>query len=236
MLTKNFPWKTLVWVTIFAIAMGFLENTVVVYLRILLYPQGFAFPLVPIPPFMALTEILRESATLIMLIGVGVLAGKSSISRFAWFLYTFAIWDIFYYIFLKLLLGWPQTWMTWDILFLIPTTWVGPVITPIIVSLTMIFLAILIVYFDSKKVNAKINGIEWFMFILGSVILILSFIWDYSAFILEHYQFKQLGSVPSGDMVKLALEFIPRKFNWFLFCLGELTIGAGIFLYWRRNN
>jgi hypothetical protein len=236
MLNLSFPRKTFVWVTIFAIAMGFLETSVVVYLRALLYPHGFAFPLVQIPPSLALMEIVREAATLIMLLGAGVLAGRNAASRFGWFLYAFAVWDIFYYVFLKVILNWPESWMTWDILFLIPTTWVGPVITPVLVSLTMILLGLLIVYFNSGSKNANLNLRQWLMFVLGSMVLIVSFTWDYSGFILEHYHIFDLWSVPANDLLQITLTYIPRKFNWLLFCLGEAVIAGGIVDYWRRNR
>jgi hypothetical protein len=115
--------------------MGYMESSVVVYLRAIMYPDGFGFPLAPFDSHLAVTEIFREVATIIMLLGAGIIAGKTFPERFAWFIYCFAIWDIFYYVFLKALLGWPESFMTWDILFLIPATWVGPVISPIIVSL-----------------------------------------------------------------------------------------------------
>ena len=139
--------QKLIWVSIFAVAMGFFEAAVVIYLRKLMYPAGFSFPLAPIEHGLAVTEILREAATLIMLLSAGILAGRYATERFAWFIYAFAIWDIFYYIFLKLLIGWPESFMTWDILFLIPATWVGPVITPVIVSLSMIVLAAVVLFF-----------------------------------------------------------------------------------------
>ena len=236
MTTQSFPRRTFLWVTVFAIAMGFLETAVVIYMRLLLYPKGFAFPLAPIPSSLILVEILREAATIIMLLGIGVLAGKSAISRFAWFIYSFAIWDIFYYVFLKLLIHWPESLMTWDILFLIPTTWVGPVITPIITSLTMILLAILILFFDGKKKNAKLKTREWTLLIAGSLVLITSFTWDYSVFMLEHYNFKDIWTVPSEEMLKISMLYIPRMFNWFLFWLSEIIILSGIWLYWKRNR
>lgn len=232
----SFPLRILLWVTAFAIAMGFLETAVVVYMRALLYPAGFAFPLAPIPQQLALTEILREAATLIMLLGIGVLAGRNLVSRFAWFLYSFAIWDIFYYVFLKVLLNWPESWLTNDILFLIPTTWVGPVVTPVIVSATMILLSMIIVYYDSFKDKVRIIWTDWALLIVGSLVLILAFVWDYSAFILEHYRFAQIWSVPSADLMNLALTYIPRKFNWFLFVVGECIILGGIFRVWKRAH
>jgi hypothetical protein len=72
-----------------------------------LYPGGFSFPLSPIPERLAITELLRELATLVMLAGVGVVAGRNFPERFAWFIFSFGVWDIFYYVFLKLLIGWP---------------------------------------------------------------------------------------------------------------------------------
>lgn len=236
MILKRFPIRTLIWVTIFAFAMGFLETAVVIYMRKLLYPQGFAFPLAPIPADLVLVEILREAATVIMLLGVGILAGRSAISKFAWFIYSFAIWDIFYYVFLKLLINWPDSLMTWDILFLIPTTWVGPVITPVIVSLTMIWLAVLIVSYDSANQRANLRVTEWALLILGSVVLIVSFTWEYSTFILQHYSFKAIWNAPSEDLLKLAQQYIPRNFNWFLFTVSELIILSSVWLYWKRNR
>jgi len=236
MTTQSFPRRTFLWVTVFAIAMGFLETAVVIYMRLLLYPKGFAFPLAPIPSSLMLVEILREAATIIMLLGIGVLAGKNANSRFAWFIYSFAIWDIFYYVFLKLLIHWPESLMTWDILFLIPTTWVGPVITPIITSLTMILLAVLILLFDGKKKNTKLNIREWSLLITGSLVLIISFTWDYSVFMLEHYNFKDIWTAPSEEMLKISMQYIPRMFNWFLFWLSEIIILSGIWLYWKRNR
>ena len=93
--------KVLIWLTLFSIAMGFMETAIVVYLRELYYPKGFQFPLTVIPSNIALVEFLREAATLIMLIGIGIVAGKNKPQRFAFFIYCFAIWDIFYYVFLK---------------------------------------------------------------------------------------------------------------------------------------
>src|SRR6201998_1661345 len=110
----------MIWLTAFSIAMGFLETAVVIYLRKLYYPHGFQFPLVPIDNDIAMVEFLREAATIIMLLGIGIIAGKNTSQKFGIFIYCFAVWDIFYYVFLKLLLGWPESLFTWDILFIIP--------------------------------------------------------------------------------------------------------------------
>lgn len=145
----------------FAISMAYLESAVVVYLRemfalhYLTTPQGielalklpyFALiknPLIIIPDLkILLIEILREAATLIILVSFALLVGKRWNEKLATFLLTFGLWDIFYYIFLYLLIGWPQSLATLDILFLIPLPWVAPVWLPIGISVCMILVAI----------------------------------------------------------------------------------------------
>jgi len=221
-------------VTIFCIAMGLLESAVVIYMREILYPEGFGFPLSPVLPDLMLTELLREVATIVMLLGIGFLAGRNKSERFAWFLYSFAIWDIFYYVFLWLLIGWPSSLMTYDVLFLLPSTWIGPVITPIIISLTMIGFALIILVKNRQNQDIKIPGISWLLLITGSVILILGFIWDYSAFIMETMTIKEIWTLPKDHVLKLATEYVPRKFNWFLYILGELVILSGILYFYLR--
>lgn len=230
------PWKNLGWITVFAIAMGFLETAVVVYLRVLLYPGGFSFPLAIMPHSLAIIEIYREAATLVMLIGIGYLSGKNGTTRFAFFLYAFAVWDLFYYVFLKIFIHWPESWMTWDILFLIPTNWVGPVVAPIVVSLTMIICAWVILYFDAKHGYVIISWKEWTLLIVGSLLLIITFIWDYSSYVLDRYSLTAIWSIPADELLNLVKKYVPRKFNWSLFALAELTIISGIVVFWRRNG
>jgi len=234
MKSTSFPTRIFLIITIFSIPMGFMESAVVVYLREILYPGGFDFPLAPIELHLAITEIIREAATLIMLLAIGILAGRTAPEKFAWFLFSFAIWDIFYYIFLKLLVGWPESLLTWDILFLIPVTWVGPVISPLIVALTMILLAIILIYFSYKTGGIRIKWLEWVMLVSGSLILILAWTWDYSGYILEHYNFSEIWTIPKDDLYRVAIQYIPRKFNWGLFWLGEGIILSGIVLVFRR--
>jgi hypothetical protein len=228
--------KALFWVSFFAIAMGYLESSVVVYLRAIFYPEGFAFPLTMMDNQIAITEIFREAATLIMLLGIGIIAGRNSSEKFAWFLYSFAVWDIFYYVFLKLLLNWPESFMTWDILFLIPVTWVGPVIAPVITSLTMIAFALIILFVNQKNKTVRIAVPEWLLLVVGSVILIIAFTWDYSRFMLQHYSFSQIWTVPKKSLYELATQYIPVSFNWWIFVLGEVVILLGIIQFWRRNS
>ena len=105
---------------IFSIAMGFLEAIVVVYIREIYYPQGFQFPLKEFPQWIIVIELIREICTLLMLGTVAWISGQTFLQRFSVFIFIFGIWDIFYYIALKLFLNWPDSILTWDILFLIP--------------------------------------------------------------------------------------------------------------------
>ncbi len=143
-------------VTLFAIAMGYVESAVVVYLRALYYPDGFVVPLqvgfpyirftrIPdfegrIPPHILRTEIGREVATIVMLVTLAWLAGANPVQKLAVFLLAFGVWDIFYYVFLRVLIGWPRSLRTLDVLFLIPVPWIGPVWLPVSISLVMVLI------------------------------------------------------------------------------------------------
>ncbi len=217
--------------------MGFMESAVVVYLRELYYPDGFDFPLKPIGQNIGITEILREAATLIMLIIAGIIAGRTKTEKFGFFIYCFAIWDIFYYIFLKLLLGWPDSFMTWDILFLIPVTWVGPVLGPVINSLTMILLAVSISYYTNFSSTVKIKLTEWVLFITGSVVIIISYIEDYLDYMLDKFSFFDLINTSNmNDVNEYATNYIPLNFAWWIFIIGEVIILIAIYNFFVRNK
>ncbi len=230
--------KTLFWVTIFAITMGIFEGAVVVYLRALYYPEGFNFPLIPLDNYIAITELIRELASLIMLLSVGIIAGKNFSQRFAWFIYSFAVWDIIYYIFLWLILAWPESLLTWDILFLLPLIWTGPVLTPVLISMLMITLAMVIYHFNLKSnFQVKISQKEWMILILGSFIVFASFIWDYCRFLFNNISLSELQNKSFSDkLFNLSVKYIPVSFNWVLFLSGFLIISFGIILIYNRNK
>ncbi len=227
--------KTILWLTIFSIAMGYLETAVVVYLRKIYYPDGFKFPLVPVTRDIATTEFWREAATIIMLIGAGAMAGKNKVERFVFFLYSFAIWDIFYYAFLKVILNWPESLFTWDILFLIPVPWVGPVIAPCIVSLTMIVLTFIIIYFQEKGKYIRITFFEWLLFIFGSIASIVSFMRDYIIYISKYGNDKGVWTLSSNkNMFDEVKNYIPQHFSWWLFLTGETIVLIAILMIYQR--
>ena len=86
--------KTIIWLAIFSIAMGYMESAVVIYLRKIYYPDGFQFPLTPLDAGIGLVELLREVATIIMLFGIATLSAKNTSLKFANFIFCFAIWDL----------------------------------------------------------------------------------------------------------------------------------------------
>lgn len=224
----------LFWITLFCIAIGYLESAVVVYLRELYYPSGFRFPLSVMDGKIALTEILREFSTLIILLSIACVAGQSRKQRVAWFFYCFAVWDIFYYVFLKVLIDWPESLFTWDILFLIPTTWTGPVIAPVIVSVCMIILATLLLWIDVRYPAFIVQRKIIVLLLAGASLVFLSFIWDYSRFMLEYCTFRGLFQT---DIVQEAIRsYIPVHFSWWLFVPGELSIFIGLYLLFAQAS
>ncbi len=228
------PTERLIWVTVYAIAMGYLESAVVVYLRALLYPHGFSFPMEALTPSLAGIEVAREAATVVMLFAVGSIAGRSTATRFAYFLLSFGVWDLCYYLFLKIILGWPQSLLTWDILFLIPITWSGPVVAPIIVSLTMIVLAIAIVRADSSDESASLSRSEWSLLVAGALVVVASFVWDMSMFMVGRIHALDLSRISEQTLVRLSAAYVPQRFNWPLFAVGELIILSAVTAFARR--
>lgn len=148
-------WRQLTIVTTFAVAFGFVEAAVVVYLRaaIGLLP-GSAGSLTELqhssasyqqaqsvsqfPQGLLTIEVLREAATIIMLVSVAMLAAPKAKERWAVFLWAFAIWDLFYYLGLWATVRWPSSLNDLDVLFLIPVPWVAQVWFPVLVSLLTI--------------------------------------------------------------------------------------------------
>jgi hypothetical protein len=229
--------RTLIVFILFAIAMAFLESAVVTYLRALYYPDGFAFPLKVMNPSLALTELIREAATMIMLVTVALITGRTKMERLAFFLLAFAIWDIFYYIFLKLIVGWPGSLLTWDILFLIPTPWVGPVITPVINSLTMIILASFILRSQAHDEKTALKAREWFLLIGGSLIILASYTEECIRFITGHFRLADiLTASGNSEIMHYVSGFVPHHFNWYLFSTGVVLQMAAIISYAVRTG
>ncbi len=135
--------RRLIILALFAIAFAYIEAAVVVYLRAIFYPNGFTFPITNILEMPGagrylLYEIGREAATVVLMLTAAHLMAGNWRQRLGYFLIIFAVWDIFFYVWLKVLINWPSSLLDWDILFLIPISWAGPVLAPVITSLTML--------------------------------------------------------------------------------------------------
>ncbi len=202
--------KQLIWLTLWGAAFGYIEAAVVVYLREIYYPEGFAFPLVMIEDRILIIEIVREAATLLLIWATASLTYNRVQSRFSAFFILFGVWDIFYYIFLKVLLHWPESMQTWDILFLIPAPWVGPVWAPILVSIGFIYAGTTLLFHHQKNRFFHFDKRFILLELISALLIIISFI------------------IP-GSSVHEQNESI--YFPWMLFLTGSL-MGISVFLFY----
>ena len=221
-------YRTVAALLLFGISFGYLEAAVVTYLRTIYDPirqrihpgrsPDELFPLITTQQLAATgpensrrlaIEIGREAATILMLAGFAIAIGHSFTERVAAFAVAFGLWDISFYAFLKLMIGWPESLFTWDILFLIPLPWVGPVIAPALVSLTMVVCGLI-----ALRRNVIARPSHWIAILIGGFVAILAFTWDFR-------------NTMTGGM--------PNPFNWPLLIAG-LAIGLIGFLAAARNR
>src|ERR1700686_266032 len=215
------PWKrTVIALLLFGTAFGYLEAAVVSYLRFLhepvrrrFYPDrppGDLFPLLtrheavadPQQQRIVLIEIGREAATIVMLAGTALAIATNVGQWAAAFVIAFGTWDIPFYLFLKMLLDWPASLFTWDILFIIPVPWVGPVLAPVLVSAAMIGTGVWHLWREASQNPVHLGRWNWAGIVVGAATIIMSFTLDY-------------GNVAGGGM--------PRSFRWPLFSAGLTT-------------
>jgi hypothetical protein len=203
------------WVIIFSIAFAWIESAVVVYLREIYFDGEFSFPLTVIweggkhvvDPLVRI-EFGREIATIIILIAVGWITGRNKFQKFCFFMIAFGMWDIFYYIWLFVMVGWPESLMTWDLLFYVPLPWVGPVITPILIAITMVVAGSLIIYFDEKGYEIRWRWYDMGIELICALIMIIAFCWDW----------KNILQIP-GEIKRSGF---PNPFAWWLYLPGYL--------------
>jgi hypothetical protein len=206
----KYAFRRWIWVAVFAIAFAWVESAVVVYLREIYFDGVFKFPLVVvweegkyiIDPLIRI-EFWREIATIIMLVAVGWVTGRSKLQRFCFFMIAFGIWDIFYYIWLYIMVGWPESPMTWDLLFYVPLPWVGPVITPVLIAVTMVGAGLLIIYYDDKGYVITWRWYDIPIELGCGLLIIVAFCWDW----------KNILQVP-GDITRSG---VPKPFAWWLY-------------------
>jgi len=171
----------LIYVFLFSAAIGYVEAMVVVYLRALYYPEGFIFPLKLIPENMILLEMIREACTIVILFSISALSARRFWERFGYFLIYFGLWDIFYYIWLKAAINWPSSLFDWDILFLIPLPWIGPVIAPVLIALLMVIIGISLTHVFHQGREFKPVAVTWLLAVAATLILLFSFMKDLDA-------------------------------------------------------
>jgi hypothetical protein len=211
-------WLRVVNATIYAVAMAYLESAIVIYLRRLYYPQGqFGFPVTIIDVPTLLLELGREAATIVMLATFGIAAGRTKVGKFAYFLLLFGIWDIFYYLWLKVFLDWPDSLLTWDVLFLIPVPWIGPVLAPVTVALTMIGMGLVLLHLEQRGPVLPAGKAVWLAQMVACLIVIVSFTMDVVPRLSDH------GA--------LLAQWIPTYYRWWMLILGQ-ALALGTFGYW----
>lgn len=213
----------------FFIAMAFLESAVVVYLRALYYPEGFDFPLAPMSPTLVGTELGREAATILMLLAVPAVVTGRALERFAWFCFGFGVWDIFYYVWLKVLLDWPASFFANDLLFLIPVPWVGPVWAPCVISLGLISTALVILHGRDRDPAFRVSITAWTLLIVGALLMILSFVIDP---LQRSFGVEALLS-SSGDALINGRDYMPESYPWPWFAAGFVLAVIGLYHTYR---
>ena len=222
---------------LFGVAFGYVESAVVVYLRTIgepifrhAQPNRTADDVFPLPHIedwqqtgqealckrLLITELAREFATLVMLAAIGLAHARNFRQWFAGFMISFGVWDIFYYVFLKVLIDWPASLATWDILFSLPVAWASPVVYPVVLAGQMIAGGVVILSREYTGNPIKFTLGHAAAIIAGGLAIVTAFCWDYK-------------NIATGGM--------PNPFNWPLLTLGDLlSIGGFLHAAWRRKE
>jgi hypothetical protein len=202
-------------VSAYAVAMAWVESAVVVYLRVMI---GRVDPYQPNPLPVSVglgrIEVGREIATLVMLWSVGWLAGRTWRSRIGYSMVAFGVWDIFYYVFLVPMSGWPHTLLDWDVLFLVPLPWWGPVLAPVLISLLLILGGMLAARDEPGAVHAWPHGWAWAANIAGVGLALYTFMET------------AVRVLPGGEAA--VRQSLPVRFDWTLFTLALALMAVPI--------
>ena len=202
-------------VVIFALAMAWVESAVVYYLRTMINRiEPYQRNPLPVMGGLGSAEMVREAATLVMLIAVGILAGRNWRSRFGYAAVAFGIWDIFYYVFLKILCGWPHSLWDWDILFLLPLPWWEPVMAPVSIALLMLVWGTLATQTQIVSPTDFVGWKSWALNIAGIALALYTFMAD--------------ALRVSNQGVDALRNLLPARFNWSLFNLALLLMAVPI--------
>ena len=210
-------------VALFAVAMAWLESAAVYYLRTLVdriqpYQQN---PL-PIHGGVAPVELVREAATLVMLLTVGMLAERTWRKRLAYAALAFGLWDIFYYVFLRIMCSWPTSLFDWDILFLLPLPWWGPVLAPVCIASLMIAWGTLVSQSAEGSAATSLPWSSWGAAWTGLALALYVFMTD--ALRVAHQ---------GADAVRSVL---PTAFNWPVFLVALTLMAVPVAQIGRRTT
>jgi hypothetical protein len=105
---------------------------------------------------------------------------------------------------------WPKSLFDWDILFLLPLPWWGPVLAPVCIALLMIVWGTFATQFADRRA-ASLTRTSWSLNGLGIALALYVFMAD------------ALGTVHLG--IEVARNVLPKPFNWSAFCVA-LTLMA----------
>jgi hypothetical protein len=207
---------TLVFVALFALAMAYLEAAVVVYLRLIYGITDLVRDVAAYDPALAAIEVGREAATLVMLLAVGLAAGRSAQARLGFALFAFGLWDILYYAWLRILIGWPRTLLDPDLLFLIPLPWWGPVLSPVLIAVLAIVAGWLAIARDDRAIGLDPGRAGWAFLGAGILAALYAFMAD------------ALRALPASPEALSRLR--PSPFPWPVYSAGLLLM---VLALWR---
>jgi hypothetical protein len=202
-------------VALFAVGMAWVESATVYYLRAMV---GRLEPYQPDPLPLVGTfgqvELVREAATLVMLLTVGMLAGRTWNKRLGYSAIAFGVWDIFYYVFLWIMCGWPNSLFDWDVLFLLPLPWWGPVIAPVGIALLMIVWGTFTTQFTSHVPATSLTRLTW------------AFCWAGIALALYVFMADAIHTVHLG--IDVTRQVLPKSFNWTAYIVALSLMAAPV--------
>jgi hypothetical protein len=200
-------------VVAFAVGMAWVEAASVYYIRTLtdrIEPYQ-ANPL-PLAGILGHVELVREAATLVMLLTVGMLAGRTWRKGLGYTAIAFGVWDILYYVFLRLICDWPNSVFDWDVLFLLPLPWWGPVLAPVCIAMLMIVWGTFATQTADRGRATPLTWTLWGLNALGVSLALSVFMAD------------SLRTVHQG--LEATRHLLPTSFNWPAFWVALLLMAA----------
>jgi hypothetical protein len=209
----------------FAVAMAWMESATVYYLRTLVDRlEPYQPNPLPIRGILGQVELIREVATLLMLLTVGILAGRTWRARWGYAAIAFGIWDIFYYVFLRVMCGWPRSLFDWDVLFLLPLPWWGPVLAPVSIAILMIIWGTAVIESEpaSEPLWTTVTRKVWVLNATGIALALYIFMAD---------SLQQLPRLRTGMTYTL-----PISFNWPLFVAALALMAAPLLVIGPRHS